>query len=132
MEMLDGVSTSFSRDGTELTEMEGTELERVSLSQSLEANDFSVCGLRRSSRVGLPVPSDVLSSNSPRSNLLKSSTIRGNFRDSWAAQPRRGTGMAVACKIEASRSFKVLEDDCRVIRFLFGVFGFSVVAGVAR
>jgi hypothetical protein len=103
MDMLDGVSTSFSRDGTELTEMEGTEHESVSLSQSLEANDFSDSsnGVRRTSR-GVPV--NVISSNPLRSNLLKSFP-RGEFRDSSrAAQLCLGTGISVAFS-------KVLSDD---------------------
>lgn len=132
MERLEGVSKSASRDGTESAEIDGAEYESDSLPPSLEAEDFSISsgGLSRTSSAEFPVPQNAGSSSPSISNLLKSCTWfpRGSLRDSRAAQLRRGTGIAVASNIDArdvgtGRSPRVVGDDWRETRVLFGVLG---------
>lgn len=104
--------------------MERPENDGVSLPQSLPTADlsFSSGGLRRRSSAVFPLPSisgSFLASTPSINNRLKSCTWspRGNLRDSRTDRLRRGSGIAVASRIEAS------EDGLRAVLEFRGVHG---------
>jgi hypothetical protein len=124
---LHGESQSGSgyNDGIESDDKDRME-NGVSCSSSFPRVDFSASssgGLSKMFSGVLPEPSIRLSSlelNPSMKSLLKSSAwyFRGSLRDSRIVQLRRGTGMAVASRSEATevgklRSFRAIDDDLR-------------------
>lgn len=106
---LNDESKSCSNEGLDSVDTEWFETDGVSLSSSFSKADFSISsgGLRRISSGELPGPpinSSSLNLTPSIRSLLKSSTWLpwGNLRESRALRFRRGIGIAVASRTEAT------------------------------